>query len=527
MQETSNLHFKQFKVHRLIPHYLSINTKENYIECRKKGYRMTPKLIIENIDCRNPRWLAFRKAQQLRLVRLLRNFKLIHFLDLQNLLLRDRAFHIDQIIYIAKRMSRTCRFALSDTNSRRDNFRGIFESLPKHVQKLQYLDYSIYKPEDLLFYNEQVLKKRTVFDFFKWQKKLEVLKISPNEGSLMTFNPYQLLKVFPSSLKQIFIKNGCFTGSVEISLKHLESIEEIGFEFNNKSDSNFVVSVIDLLPQLVHLKALKLSFSHQISPSLISSLSKLKTLSNISLLHVKFDSNSRGSIKEFLEIIQQGLTGLTNLNLGFAMENDEELLCLRKCINHLKRLETLRIEIFSMGKCLQNNGSTLFLLREIDELPLVKNLYFTLKHWNLSINKEDYLSEIQPIFKKLFEKPIALETFHFEVNQFKASELGYTNLFKSLQRTAGNLKKLVIMLGKFDSPASKNGQEELLEFIRMLKNIRVLKLKGFDINDKKFYLELVSRTLELKYLRTLNLGELKGNIPGEDLVLGLKAILTP
>ncbi len=118
-------------------------------------------------------------------------------------------------------------------------------------------------------------------------------------------------------------------------------VQEIEFEFSNKSGHNFIISVINLLPQLGNLKALKLSFSHSIFYSLLSSFSKLKSLSELRLFHVKLDSNSKGSIKGDNSI------KYTNLKLDFAMEREEGLLCLRKCLSSLKELESLRIEIFS------------------------------------------------------------------------------------------------------------------------------------------------------------------------------------
>jgi len=421
-------------------------------------------------------------------------------------------------MYLAKRMSNTSKFAVSDSKSKKDSFKGIFECMPKYVKKLKHLDFSIYKPEELSFYNQQVPKGKTVFDYLKYQpNQLETLKISSNQGSLLVLDSYRSIKECPSSLRKISIKNGAFIEPLEISLKHLKNLEEVEFVFNKLSGDSFIISVIELVPQLANLKALKLSFSHQFTPNLENALSKLKLLKDLKLLDVKFDSKARG-FYGFFEMIQ--CFNLVNLRLSFMIDNDDELLQLKRCLSHLKQLESLRLEIGYNG-LLRNNGSTIFLLREIDELLFLRNLSFSLRSWSLSIPQEDYLPEIQPIFKKLFEKAIALETFHFEVNQFKVSEPAYLNLLKSLP--CSNLRRLGIILGKLS--LRHDHQEEVLKFLERLENIRVVNLKGLEISDKKCFIGLIDVIMKFQNLRKLHLGEIQKNISPEDLVLGLKEIL--
>jgi len=111
------------------------------------------------------------------------------------------------------------------------------------------------------------------------------------------------------------------------------------------------------------------------------------------------------------------------------------------------------------------------------------------------------------IFKKIFKKPIALESFKVQIISLKNRSKTFLELLRSLESRASNLKELKIDVGKYIP--EKEDFDEILNFLESLKKIKELSLGSLEISSRRFFFDFIQTIVKMSScLRILQIREM-------------------
>jgi len=131
--------------------------------------------------------------------------------------------------------------------------------------------------------------------------------------------------------------------------------------------------------------------------------------------------------------------------------------------------------------------------------------------------------EINFNFKKLFSKEIPLKKFKFVTDQYCFSKTGFWDFLKGI--SSYQLEKLQINVGHHYKPSNAAEIDTILDFIRGLVNIRVLKLDSLDVPLQVFS-TLIEAVLTLKGITKVYIGKVSEQVPQESFVRCIEQILS-
>jgi len=246
-------------------------------------------------------------------------------------------------------------------------------------------------------------------------------------------------------------------------------------------------------------------------------LDEIKELENLHKLKLEISLTRFIKFETFLKAFEK--CPLTHLILLIQVESQEQLSPLADLLKEFKSLQYLKLKInckdpFNNLEMLQD------IFREIDHLSLLKELSIS-----FTSNAQEYqpLLDQDKIFTKIFTKAVPLESFKIELQAFSLSHQGFLELIKSLDLLKATLNKVRIDVGKVKLDGID--LKIVLDFLSGLKNIRCLRLESLNIPENQFFKDLTDILCQMKYLRTLTLGQIQEEVQEETVLLMLKRIL--
>jgi len=512
------------KIKKIIPRKLFIQTKYNYQNFRKKGYKVLSKVEIDKEDNRysNSRGPTLH-IESIKLLKLFKALKYVPKLDLSKLKLCDRASYLSKVLYFVKRNSKAKNIKVHDIKMANENYKGVSEVWAKYSQAVQVLGYSFdYR---MLLGSRHVQDEDTPKNFsafirlLKYQPCVKDLTFQFPAGHSSLGKGFYEFEKYPETLERLSLKEvDC--GYLEASsLNHLKNLKHLEIEFNKTSTGNLFAHAFELIPKTSsHLQSLSLSWPENNIPFVSSGLHQKRDLNYLQKL--KLDLNLTDSF-EFEEISKTfEKCPLKHLTLLLQVESQKQLYSLPDFLKGFKCLQYLKLKIhckaaFDNMKMLQG------LFREIDLLPLLKKLSISLT--SNAKEEDQLLQEQDQIFTKIFTKTVPLVSFKIELRAISLSHQGFLNLIKSLDPLKTTLNKLRIDVGRVDLDAAEF--EMVSDFLKELKNIRCLRFESLNIPDKQFFQDLTHVISQMKYLRTLTIGQIQEKVPEEAIISIVKNIL--
>jgi hypothetical protein len=495
------------RIRRIIPYRTHINNMIDYNAFFKKNLTSSHILDVEYLNINYYHNNEGRDKMQQRLVKLLRKAKPIKALHLHKCIIQYENIPNSVHIQLAKKVSRVKSLSLPDYTLSQELIEKYILWL-KYTRGLKKFDYIATPcadfPDGHAREFETTLKK-----FFHEIKRdrINSLNIAHSATDERIGNSFLMFKQYPSTLKSLSFNwkhystdSGAFLPEVKQSFSHMRDLTSVSLAFKNQA--NLLNPILSSIRSFSQLTSLNIEFSdnaHQDANLPFEKLSKLKRLSNLKL---KFDLWPRG-FETFLKILEN--CPLIDFYLDVVVEKDSQLLALKNSLSHMKSLESLTLKIYK-NSSFETEVSLRELFEKVSQLKLLKNLklhFFT----STVAEKPEYYPKIISALKSVFNKTVKLESFSFKFNQIDAKK-AFLELTNILRRAAPTLRKLEVNVGEVKPEGSD--YSKIISLVQRLTSVEVLKLNSLCVSMNKQVEDLLEAIYNLKYLKVLELQEMKG-----------------
>ena len=362
-----------------------------------------------------------------------------------------------------------------------------------------------------------------LFKYLKYCPKIISLAMTALGNGSQISETFLKLKECPCSLKHLAIdslldreENPDF---ITIPFEHFARLESLKLALNLNFSYNFLAHNITQLSRLSNLRELSINFMGEIIPGLglgLNTLAQRKTLKKLSLI---FHDNLFIGEKTLKDL--QGFSQLTHLALRVYISDLKSLKLISECFQNMKELEYLKLIIIKQHS-FKSTDNLQILCEEINLLENLRHLKLSFELLGFSMQKETITSFI-PHLQKTFTKQAKLETLSFTCAQIDSAQ-ALLDLSSVLKDSRASLKKLKM---NFENGfLDKQAQHSIINFIRNLENIRILKLPGIGIDSQNFLDQVVQGIALLKYLRAFEIGKISKEITKSGYLEAIEAILT-
>ena len=180
---------------------------------------------------------------------------------------------------------------------------------------------------------------------------------------------------------------------------------------------------------------------------------------------------------------------------------------LAKFVESMEHLEYFELHIPDLDFLFNEDSLIIEMCKQINKHQKLRNLNLDFQNFNGI--KSTKITNFIPYLCDLFTKPIKMETLSIACYQLDPSQ-GLGSLMPLLETSAATLTRL-----RIDSRAltgDKKMHKSIMKFLRKLSNIQVLEIPclGINVSTIQFLDDIAEVVHELKYLRVLELGKIKG-----------------
>ena len=512
------------KIKRILRKSVLISTFNTYQDFMRRRDKMVFQLRLQSQNIKYEWWQSRAHQQQEiskhTLLQVAKNLKYVRKLDMKEFEIQNvKSNKLPKVQAIAKKMNHVNSLALK---SRVLKIPSDFINLwVKSLNKLEQFDFSLELDDEHISPARRTIidqKARSYFKTLRIHPNLQSIQIAiPNSAIGLSGFPLIFTKI-PHSVKKLSIKDDYFQEQALRVLPCLKNLESFSFEITAKTDKQFIEDLFAQLSQLKKLSCLSLLFKTKASQQLnncLKSLSKKKLLEKIGL--------NFGVHPYELEGLLQSLEGLdlTHFSLSVNIKSNHRLPQLTKFLNLPTKLQSPGLAIGHDSYSRKDRGLKDF-VETVFNLESLKSLNFSLSTLSESSNAQHSIADFQPDLKKLFTKPtVPLESLSFLCTQDDL-EL-FPNLLKSIQETKPDLRKLSLQTPSHYFEETRN--ETLINIIKELKNVHILKLDCFNISTRHILTETVGELTKLRYLRELDLSKIGDHVPFSAFVSGIEKLI--
>ena len=501
---------------------VSMKNLPNYHNFFRRRYKHISSFTLEYQ--RQPTYLSREsdKTIQRKLLKLVKHIKDPKALRLLACQLQN--YNSSKSIYLAKRMSRVTELSLSEYISL--SITSIHLSFwLKHMKNLVKLEYLVI--QQLFAVNVQDSKdfERIVKQLFSMvrRSKVQIFNIKQLAVSPKILNAFSNFQYYPSSLKKLsfqwketFQLSPAPVQQSLDSLSHMKRLRAISFDFTNQAAR--ISSVLKSITALPQLTSVCINLPPQKSQALFPHLYQLSKLHQLTKLKIKATSLP-DDIEPFLRSLSE--LSLTAFGFSFEMTNSNQLIAIQAFIARQKELEDLQINIQNDSLFKKEDLEALF--NQISLLSDLSALKLNLST-NANVLKRDILSScLLNSLNDTFTKSVPIEAFSFFSNQFDPSQ-AFKKIISLLSNQTDSLKKLTISVG--DYGPLKADYSLITNFVRDIHSIQILRLESLSVPLNQLLQELLQSISTLKYIRTIVLGEVKGNVAKQGFIDAVEHILT-
>jgi len=426
----------------------------------------------------------------------------------------------------------------------RNNYKGLATPWPKYMKHLRSLDYQVEVEssaqaafESLKGTGPDVSKLpseiKLMTDDLRYLTRLERIKVScPPFGYCGYLDKIWKFEKYPISIKKLSFHNvNCGKNSLDMSLAHLKSLKVLEMRLHCWSSVELYQKMIDLLSEVPQLEALTIDFDKKFEID-ESACKVIKSLTKLKKIKLELFSGENGKNLQIFKSLEE-CPSLKSLNLKLYFEADKEIGLISSFLKNKTDLEVLKLQLLSAEK-FKGSSHMNELAKTIDDLPLLTSLSLVAESQLPYANKlssfprpDDFvpiLAEKDILFPKILSKTPNLKKFRLSLAQHRISREGLLSLLSSLRRISLTLEKLQIDVGgcKLEDNAEK---EAVMGFISSLKRINSLEIGSLEVVSRQFWHDLRKAVLRLKFLKTLKIGKISGDITKQSFVNGVEKIL--
>jgi len=515
-----------YKIKPLIPSKFHLNNQRQYLKFTKNKYRVLPHFILTGTDSDLFNYLPHLHKFHRRLLKIFKQLKFTHNLDLKNLYIHHHKYHLPYILSFAKKMCKTSLLSIHDSKCMESNFLTTFHLFPKYLQHLKTLNYSL-KFDTLLalFTGQQPQipeKMNPLSHYTRYQSCLENLKIDFGQESHKALRENLRFEKYPVSLKKLSFYGGKFEEPIiSKSIDHLENLKALELDFDTHCSTEFLNSVFILLQRVPWLENLTLTNPHEAFIGLDVTFSSMQALTKLKYIRIRSCNLKFHHSKVLLKVIEN--LPLRSLDLDICgVDSVEHVAILLNLLEKMGNLDSLKLKVTNYN--VLDSSIIEILFEKVDKLENLKNLSLKLTSSSLWGSNKYQLEEIDLPFTNLLTKKIPLESFRVECNQVEISNGSFLNLLKYLEKLVPHLKKIKLAIGEV--LMEQKEFEEVIRFIENMRDIRVLKLCMLGVNQKNFFTEIVENVCKMKSLRSFSLGDIYEPVTKTKFFNGVERILS-
>lgn len=512
---TFNL-YKSNKIQRIVSFRTNISNIRDYCDFFKKGIISPRTLTIEYLDGNYHHNNQARAKMQQRLVKVLKRAKPIKSLQLHNCVVQYENISDPILIQLAKRTSRVKSLSLPDYALSQEIIQKytLWLKYTKGVRKFDYV-----APPCVDFPNGCVRKFETNVQKFLHEirrDRLSSVNISHSTPDDKLGNSFLMFNKYPSTLKSLTFdwRHYCTDAEVEIpklenSLRHMRELTSLSLSFRNQI--NLIDPILYSIQNVSQLTSLKIEFLENIDQEIDLPLWRLRSLSNLHDLTLKFGYWPKG-LETFLKTIHS--CPLKFLYIDAIIDQENQFDSLKELIANLKTLETLKLKVYKDSP-FESESNIRSIFEKIGQIKPLKNLKL---YFKASSALTSSTFNIVSALKNIFAKSVKLQKFALRFNQTDTQK-AFPELLSLVTRVAPTLKKLEIDIGEFK--VQDSDFKQIMNLINRVKGIQVLKLNSLCVVMSQAVEDLINSLYSLKSLQTLELREVKGSLNKPSLFVSL------
>jgi len=507
------------RIKPLLTHQISIKSLYTYRTFLKRRPKKAQTVKFSEQGSESRSNLTQMKQIQAKLFKVLEHARPIRKVDLSQYLLSQDYFGECKLHSILKRISKLKVLSLIRFLYGKNYIEKSFRYF-KEMQRFQYQiegSFGVFNNPFNLFPQHQ--PSEYSLSTLRYCQKLQKILLGKRTGNYCFQRTSK--KFLCTRRKYLAMKNLLLDRVLPDSImKSLNELTSVYFEYLNRIPFFGQIDRLTFIQDLPDLQKIHLKLENDPGYDLKKVFQKI--IKKDTLKKLKLDLNLVCSLKlsQILEALNHSRISHFSLK-AFVIENSL-LASLAEFLKDLNQLESLKLDLGQYSQEAFNPYNQLCqLCEQITKLSLLCHLKFAFNAPRKIPKNQRLPNFVQKLFP-VFKKPVKLEALHISCNLVDHSEV-FSDLMIAMQGLQTSLLKLKLDIGV---PArNQKSHKAVVNFIKNLSNLRVLKLPCIDVNSNQSLNEITESALKLKYLETILIGDIHKNVEARVYLANIRTLL--